>query len=1435
MTPPAGAPLGSSCTLRLEARGAAAGAVAPALHGVAVAGAVTFTPDYTRASGTAGRAATGTSIFYPAVIRNAEAEPRAYALAVAQLTDPAGRAGADAPQVWSDPNGDGNPADGAPISSTAALPPFGGVQHVVVEVRTGAVPVGTVLITRTTATATAGGAAAQELAETYVGHLGSYADALHADASAIFAPCSTVYVEAAGLLPGDVGTYALEWLPPSGPAIPPLSPWPTTARGTAAGELPLGRDAALGAWSARLIQGGAIAEELPFDVELVAAIPSLATDRTRYHAGDAVGVSARVRNGGRAALAGTRLEYAASTGAARAREGLSVPAGADVPDAFTLVLPADAAPGHHAVTLGWQLSCGGAPAATATAAFDVAPAAPVVLAPAAGAAIGTAQPTFQGTGLAGAAVTLIVSRGGVDTPVGPVPVDGAGSWSYALGPAEALTDGAWQVTASQATLGVASDPSAPVPFTVDTVAPAAPALTSPTSGALLAAAGVAAAGTAPADAAVVELYDGATLAGSAAPAAGAFATTLTLADGVHVLTARALDAAGNRSDASAAVTVTVDTTPPAKPALAQVATPTRLDPIPLTGTAEAGASVAVLEAGVPLATATAGAGGAFTVSLTLSEGAHAVLARATDAAGNTGPDSDPVAFTVDRTAPAVPLVAAPAEGALIGADQAPGGAVPVTGAAEAQSAVELQVDGAVAGLSNADAAGAFTATLSLGEGLHLLQARAVDAAGNASAYGLPRAFTLDLSPPASPVITAPADGSATAAATIRIAGLVTAADAVSVALLEDGAEVAAVAPVGVDFAFDLDRPAGTYRWEALARDAAGNASAPSAPVTVVVDRTAPAAPVVLAPAPGAALQPGAGVAFSGTAEPGATVTVAVDGGAPAAAVAGPDGGWSLVVDLGDGAHAASVRATDAAGNGSPATSVAFTVDGVPPAAPALLAPAGGTVTNAGEVIASGTAEPGAAVHLRLGGAQVAVAVAGPSGAFSAAVPLPASDGEVSLDAVAVDAAGNASTPSAAVAVRVDRAAPAAPVLDVLASPTRVAPIVVTGSAEPGAAVEVRVGAGPAVTATAGPDGRFLVALALPADGTYPVSARAVDPAGNAGPSSAPVILVIDRTAPSVPVLASPVDGATLGAAALLPGGVPFSGAAEPGASVEIELDGQLVGGALADAGGAFQVAIPAADGIHTARVRAVDEAGNASAQTAPVLLVVDTAAPGAPTLQAPGLTREASIQVTGAAEPGATVSVRAGGVEVASGLADAGGAFDITVPLPAQDGAAALQAVAIDAAGNVSAPCAPVTVLVDRTAPGTPVIDAPAAEATLEPGQVELRGRAEPGAVVVLELDGAAVEVTAAADGSFAHVATVAAGQHALTATARDAAGNASGAASLTFTAAVAANASRAGTGGCGCSTGAPAAPTAAALLALLALAPRRRRGWQGTAGARDR
>ena len=170
----------------------------------------------------------------------------------------------------------------------------------------------------------------------------------------------------------------------------------------------------------------------------------------------------------------------------------------------------------------------------------------------------------------------------------------------------------------------------------------------------------------------------------------------------------------------------------------------------------------------------------------------------------------------------------------------------------------------------------------------------------------------DTTPPAPFALVAPAPSAATGEARPLFTWDAPADGAVLYRLRVDGAEVAAVATTSASPGADLGE--GAHTWSVDAVDAAGNVRSSGARV-LVVDRTAPTAPAVLAPARGARPVPGpVTVRWSAAADAGSGVAgyeVLVDG-----AVAARVGPGSLLapVTLPAGDRSIAVRALDRAGN-----------------------------------------------------------------------------------------------------------------------------------------------------------------------------------------------------------------------------------------------------------------------------------------------------------------------------------------------------------------------------------------------------------------------------------------------------------------------------------------------------------------------------------------
>ncbi|MFV0374070.1 Ig-like domain-containing protein, partial [Microbacterium sp.] len=387
------------------------------------------------------------------------------------------------------------------------------------------------------------------------------------------------------------------------------------------------------------------------------------------------------------------------------------------------------------------------------------------------------------------------------------------------------------------------------------------------------------------------------------------------------------------------------------------------------------------------------------------------------------------------------------------------------------------------------------------------------------------------------------------------------------------------------------------------------------------------------------------------------------------------------------------------------------------------------------------------------------------------------NGTHSLSATASDGVGNASDPSSVTTVTVDTTAPDAPVITTPSdgTVTNDPDVSIAGTAEPNSTVAVVDGAVAVCSATADGAGDWACLPVVLADGAHSLTATATDAAGYASPAGAAVSVTVDTGAPDAPVITAPADGTLSNNS-----GLAASGTADPGSTVTVRSDGDVVCQAPADGAGAWSCpTFTVADGVHRLTATAADVAGNASAASAPVTVTVDTVAPQAPAITSPAdgaLTRDPAVVVSGAAEPGAVVTVRAGGAAVCTVAAGVGGAWTCPQFLAA-DGMHELIASAMDAAGNLSAASPPVSVTVDTVAPEPPVIASPTAGAVFA-DTLASSGTAEPASVVTVRGDGDIVcAVTADDAGDWACLAfTLPDGDHELTASAADAAGNTSAA-----------------------------------------------------------
>src|SRR5207249_1319858 len=216
----------------------------------------------------------------------------------------------------------------------------------------------------------------------------------------------------------------------------------------------------------------------------------------------------------------------------------------------------------------------------------------------------------------------------------------------------------------------------------------------------------------------------ATVVGSAVASGGsASVTTSTLTEGVHSITAKQTDLAGNTSVASAALSVTIDTTAPAAPATPDLTAATD------SGSFSSDNLTNVKIGATVVGSAVASGSSASLTTSTLTEGVHSITAKQTDLAGNTSVASAALSVTNDTTtpaAPATPDLTAATDNGSFSTDNLTNVTTPTfTGTAEAGITVQL-FDGTTSkGTATADASGNWSITSSaLSSGTHSITAKA---------------------------------------------------------------------------------------------------------------------------------------------------------------------------------------------------------------------------------------------------------------------------------------------------------------------------------------------------------------------------------------------------------------------------------------------------------------------------------------------------------------------------------------------------------------------------------------------------------------------------------------------------------------------------------------------------------------------------------------
>ena len=453
-------------------------------------------------------------------------------------------------------------------------------------------------------------------------------------------------------------------------------------------------------------------------------------------------------------------------------------------------------------------------------------------------------------------------------------------------------------------------------------------------------------------------------------------------------------------------------------------------------------------------------------------------------------------------------------------------------------------------------------------------------------------------------------------------------------------------------------------------------------------------------------------------------------------------------DLAEGTHTIYVRAFDAAswpdGAFAQAAVGGIVVDLTAPRI-TVTAPSDGFRTREPSVIVRGTVDADT-VELTVGGASAVHTL----GAFVTSVPIV--EGPNAIAVTARDGVGNWG--SNYIRVERDTVAPALSIASPMEGDrTNRTRLLVAGTTEAGASVTVQ-GQAATVIATSWEATVTLV------DGTNALAVEAVDDVGNRATRG--VTVVLDRTPPSITV-DMPTEGEVFNTSYIYL----YAFVYEEDILVRVALDDhEYLPAPIVGVGVAINAEPmgPLPEGLAEIRILAIDLAGNV--EVVVVHVTIDTVAPALTGL-APAngtATNDPRLPLSGATEPGASLSVEGRLVPLSDGA--------FTVPLELREGWNDVVLVVSDGAGNRNATS--MRFLLDTIAPQL-VLDnvGPDLMVTVDGRTHNLTGRTEPLARVVLEVAGSSLELAVGPDGSFSHIIDLGSrGKVTVNLTATDAVGN---------------------------------------------------------------
>jgi hypothetical protein len=702
---------------------------------------------------------------------------------------------------------------------------------------------------------------------------------------------------------------------------------------------------------------------------------------------------------------------------------------------------------------------------------------------------------------------------------------------------------------------------------------------------------------------------------------------------------------------------------------------------------------------------------------TQSDGSHSFAVRAIDAAGNHSSTAASDTWIVDTAAPTASLDSTPG---LYSNDQTP--SFSFSSSEPTGATFECKLDGAAYAPCSTG-----TTLASLLEGGHTFAVKAIDVAGNHSTSAASYSWTVDTTAPSLTLGTTPPAFSNDSTPTFAFSS--TDGSATFECQIDGGGFSACTTPK--TFSTQAD---GSHTFAVQAIDGATNRSSP-ATYTWTVDTTPP--PVTIDAQP-AALSNTRTPTFSfSSSDSGATFECQIDGGGFSACTSP-----KTLATLTEVTHTFAVRAIDSALNHTvTAASYTWSIDATNPTVPGSFQIVGAGTTRNGPPIfkfsQSSDAHTVSYSLLRDGvdtGASASLSGGLESMTDSNIIGDGTDDGLYHYTVQATDTYGNHSL-TGAIVVTIDGGPPSVPAnVHVAAALTRSAPVL-SWNASTGQPATYRVFRDGVSIGTVTAPATTFSDVTLPLDGTadraYTYTVAAADAAGNQSLASLGAQVVLDTLRPLPAASLTVTQSPTAAKPVLI---WPASGSSDL-AGYNVYRGGVKINGALVGTTTFTDTALDG-DGSYAYTVRAVDSAGNESADSSGASVLYDTAAPGTPGASAVAAPSGGTATVSWAAAGDAGAGVAA--YQVRRSAANGGPPESLaqgtpvcgSVPASARgcadagltQGASYRYSVfAIDAVGNVSAPGQTAAISIPSTTDKTPPKAPTALHAQLSNGRITLR------------------------------------------------------------------------------------------------------------------